>query len=278
MESLVAALTATHAQQMEGLKGQADAYIAALREEHRESLKAVLEQNQPLDTQRGVRWRGTIPPFSGTSSECVLEFLNRAEREFRLQNLTDKGLQLEACRAALTGAAHNWSERASASKDYTDFPTFKKKIIAAFDDPEKEANVRIELQKLKMDSKQGLNAYIDEFRRIISRTTTMHVTDIVHRFQEGLIPALRRKLLERWPGTLEEAILDARNIERGHRLTRGGGQTFERRYSTPDASGPTPMDLTQMQTKFCYVCGDPSHFVRRCPKRATKPAGNASQQ
>ena len=113
----------------------------------------------------------------------------------------------------LEGNALRWWQDENQQRPINDWATFVARLLARFRPVQATLISRQRLDKLKHLEKQHVNQYANAFQTILTPITDMSDADQVHKFVTGLQPDIRRRVFERLPATLKDAIDAAVSIE-----------------------------------------------------------------
>lgn len=253
------------------------------------------EQLQGQQQQQSDKWGASAsiivkppPPFSGKSGENIGAWIFQVESFFEIKQIP-AGDRLRYMPSFLGGQALVWFQSActqikSQSRGpFETWDSFLDELQKQFLPPNHQQSLRRQLRRLQQ--KGSVQAYISEFREIVSQIGNMSEEDKICFFTEGLQHQARNELFYRSPSTLDEAISIASSFT-GSKIPIHEIKT----YQAPQESDTHPMELGALSKgkkyiprpkKFCEVHGSGYHSTQECraarsgqifsPKSSEKP-------
>ena len=209
----------------------------------------------------------------------------------------------------LSGRAKDWALglKLTDPECFPDYATFKHKLRATFEPTQHEFRARTDFLSLRQGSR-SLHDYIQDLRFLISCCIEVPIDPLtqITRFMMGLNAGpIRDEVYRHEYETLDEAIRKALETEfrvrRSHYdLSRGksfGRPNASRSNTSSNSSGPTPMDISTINTSnrrnitgsardrsrdSCHNCGEIGHWSPDCsqPRRSrvqSRPNGNSNR-
>lgn len=193
--------------------------------------------------------RSKIPAASNyTGSAHTLDnWLREMEQQFDWYGYNSNAERVAMAAAQLRGAALDWwhaldlEEKQSLRASFTEFD---RALRRRFQPVDSAKTARLALDQLTQGAKQPVHDYTAQFRRLLTAVPSMSAEDRVHRYVQGLRPAVRSLLLLQDVKTLDDAIASAARI--------GSLSQYASQAAAPGSSTAGPMDL-------CALTGaDPS--------------------
>jgi hypothetical protein len=228
-----------------------------------------------------------LPMFNGRKTENVSTWLFQADEAFLSQHIHDEA-RVPYIASMLGEAALQWylNRRRAAEYDdsltINDWEKFSSAIKKAFQAPHHQQLLRRRLKNLRQTG--SVQEYVYDFRSLLGQTTEMGELDKVQYFVDGLKQRTKIEVNYRAPELLEDAISIAITYDSA---MYGEARTDvpRRASSFPQAAGPTPMELDNVQarrpltdldrenllrTGSCFYCRERGHIAKFCPKRTSR--------
>lgn len=191
-----------------------------------------------------IRRPGSYDGLSPTQLESWLREIEQ-QLQWYVASINTAAQQVLFAASHLTGSALDWWTTLSQSQRAAliDFASFAAALRQRFQPVGAAYAARTALDTLAQSSRQSVQDYIAEFRRLITFLPTMAEEDRIHRFTRGLRAAVADKVVMEAPATLDLAFALASRIDNRGTLMRTGGAGH-----TPFASpvGGAPMDVSNV--------------------------------
>ena len=203
--------------------------------------------------------RTKIPAASNYagSAHTLDNWLREMEQQFEWYGYNSHAERVAMAAAQLRGTALDWwhtlsqEEKQSLRASSADFEQALRKRFQPVDSAK---TARLALDQLAQGAKQSVHDYTAQFRRLLTAVPSMSADDRVHRYVQGLRPAVRSLLLLQDVKTLDEAIASAARIG-------SLSQYASHAASSSGAATAGPMDISAMQD-LCALTGADLSAVR----------------
>jgi hypothetical protein len=243
---------------------------------------------------RPIKFR--VSTYSGKDRENILRWFIELETAMVARLIEVEGAKVGFAISQLNGRAKDWALGLKLADAYCfpDYAVFKQKLRDTFEPIQHELRARTDFLSLKQGTR-GIHEYIQELRFLISCCIEVPIDPLtqITRFMMGLNSGpIRDEVYRHEYDTLDEAIRKALETEfrvkRSHYdLNRGKNSNRFSGYqssSNSSSSGPTPMDITAIDTSQgnsgntsnrdksrdkCHNCGEIGHWSPDCtqPRR-----------
>lgn len=212
-------------------------------------------------------------------------WLHQMELFLQLSGLLSGDYAVPCAVSYLSGTALTWWRGLEAQGNApTTWAAFKAKLAASFSLVDGERIARTRLDSLRQ--RTSVTDYTDSFMRLLLELPNMHVEDAIHRFLQGLKPAVRLHVELQRPTTLDVAISLAQAADSALFSSRTfPGQRIRSSHfsAMPPASsqpmelgalkGLTPEERSQLLREGkCFRCRAPGHLARDCSLRSRAEA------
>jgi hypothetical protein len=188
-------------------------------------------------------------------------------------NMVQDAQRIAFATALLRGAAMDWWRYTLLHHVPATWDEFSRALIAQFMPIAAERLARDQLAKLRQVD-GPVRRYIFEFRRLLLRVTDLTPADALHRFIQGLKPALAREVNIRDPPDLDTAMSIAQRADLfNYRAHVAASLTSQRAVG----GGPSPMELGMIDVPvrrfqgYCRNCGKWGHRAAECRQQKVKP-------
>jgi hypothetical protein len=195
--------------------------------------------------------RTKIPAASNYagSAHTLDNWLREMQQQFEWYCYNTDAERVAMAAAQLRGSALDWwSTLAMDSKQSlrASFAEFELALRKRFQPVDSAKSARLALDSLAQGAKQSVHDYTTQFRRLLTAVPSMSADDRVHRYVQGLRPAVRSLLLLQDVRTLDDAIASAARI--------GSLSQYASHAAASSApSSSSPMDLSVMQDLFALT-------------------------
>lgn len=195
--------------------------------------------------------RTKIPAASNYagSAHSLDNWLREMEQQFDWYGYNSHAERVAMAAAQLRGTALDWWHALSQQEKQplrASFADFEQALRKRFQPVDSAKTARLALDQLSQSAKQSVHDYTAQFRRLLTAVPSMSADDRVHRYVQGLRPAVRSLLLLQDVKTLDEAISSAARI--------GSLSQYASHASSTSSSTAGPMDLSVMQD-LCALTG-----------------------
>ena len=210
--------------------------------------------------------RRELPDFSGEQSTDAEEWLDLATKLSSFNNIkikADKDIVPEVVLwmgLAMTGLAHTWYTSLSL-RILNDFTLFVTEFRSFFVHVNVHQHIA-DFHKRVQSSNESVTAFYLSLQKYISRSgDLLKPQDHKHQFEEGLLPILKRYVLEKETKTLSDSFAEARKQE-ALLLRLGNNKNININYISPPLSSinliepphlsttPTPTTQAQLQQQL----------------------------
>jgi len=240
---------------------QAHALIAQLQEQNnmlQQQAAAALAAQTAATTIAQAAVVARAPPrtkipaasnYAG-SAHTLDNWLREMEQQFDWYGYNSHAERVAMAAAQLRGSALDWWHALDPQEKQllrVSFADFEQALRKRFQPVDSAKTARLALDQLTQGAKQSVHDYTAQFRRLLSAVPSMSADDRVHRYVQGLRPAVRSLLLLQDVKTLDEAIASAARIG-------SLSQYASHASSSTGASTAGPMDLSVVQD-LCMLTG-----------------------
>lgn len=187
--------------------------------------------------------------YSG-SAHTLDNWLREMEQQFDWYGYNSHAERVAMAAAQLRGSALDWWHALDLQEKQllrASFADFEQALRKRFQPVDSAKSARLALDQLMQGAKQSVHDYTAQFRRLLTAVPSMSADDRVHRYVQGLRPAVRSLLLLQDVKTLDEAIASAARIG-------SLSQYASHASSSTGASTAGPMDLSVVQD-LCMLTG-----------------------
>lgn len=219
--------------------------------------------------------RTKIPAASNYagSAHTLDNWLREMEQQFDWYGYNSHAERVAMAAAQLRGSALDWWHALSPEQKQPlreSFADFEQALRKRFQPVDSAKTARLALDQLTQGAKQSVHDYTAHFRRLLTAVPSMSADDRVHRYVQGLRPAVRSLLLLQDVKTLDEAIASAARI--------GSLSQYASQASlSTGASTAGPMDLSStVMRDLCALTGTGTSGGGEDDPSATD-AGDAAQ-
>lgn len=184
-------------------------------------------------------------------------------------NMQNDAQRIAFATALLRGAAMDWWRYTLLHHVPATWDDFSRALIAQFMPIAAERLARDQLARLRQGD-GPVRKYIFEFRRLLLRVTDLTPADALHRFVQGLKPALAREVNIRDPPDLDTAMSIAQRADIFNYRAHVAATLTSQRVA---GGGPTAMELGMIDGPvprrfegYCRGCGKWGHRAAECRK------------
>jgi hypothetical protein len=198
--------------------------------------------------------RTKIPAASNYagSAHTLDNWLREMEQQFDWYGYNSHAERVAMAAAQLRGSALDWWHALSPDEKQPlreSFADFEQALRKRFQPVDSAKSARLALDQLAQGARQSVHDYTAHFRRLLTAVPSMSADDRVHRYVQGLRPAVRSLLLLQDVKTLDEAIASAARIG-------SLSQYASHASSSTGASTAGPMDLSStVMRDLCALAG-----------------------
>jgi hypothetical protein len=204
----------TPEQQLAALQQQMAAMQAHMQQQAAAAAQAQHAPAAPV--HHTPRPRIAVPSqYSGASGAALDGWLREMHQQFEWYQMTTTADQVRLACTNLRSTALDWwasltpAESAAVAASWA---AFEQALRDRFQPVNSAQTARLQLDSLRMHTRQTVQEYIAAFRRLLTAVPSMSEDDRVHRFVQGLTPPLRAHLNTHGVTTLAAAIAMAARV------------------------------------------------------------------
>jgi hypothetical protein len=193
--------------------------------------------------------RTKIPAASNYAGSALAldNWLREMQQQFEWYGYNGDAERVAMAAAQLRGSALDWWHALEDKQLLrSSFAEFEQALRKRFQPVDSAKTARLALDQLTQGAKQSVHDYTTQFRRLLTAASSMSTEDRVHRYVQGLRPAVRSLLLLQDVKTLDDAITSAARIG-------SLGQYASHAAGSSGPSSSSPMDLSVMQDLFALT-------------------------
>ena len=184
------------------------------------------------------------------SAHTLDNWLREMEQQFDWYGYNSDAERVAMAAAQLRGTALDWWHALDSEEKQllrASFADLTRALRKRFQPVNSAQTARLALDQLTQGVKQPVHDYTAQFRRLLTAVPSMSAEDRVHRYVQGLRPAVRSLLLLQDVKTLDEAIASAARI--------GSLSQYAAQAAASGSSTAGPMDLCAL-TSAEFVTDD----------------------
>lgn len=239
-----------------------------------------------------AKLKPTPPPtFDGSRTRPVDEWLFTVEQYFYAAGATDDQQKIIFAGQQLRDNAARWWMSVLQGQRPSSWEDFKTSILRQYQPINPALAARQELKRCVQ--RGSVQDYVSRLRTIFLRIPTITDEEKLERFKDGLKHEILFKLIEREPGSFEDAVRYAEHYDvLTYTFRQQQQRAAEPRTASAAAYGaPTPMELGAvpeharsssqlklpklteaekqrcMDKQLCFYCRQPGHSISQCPLR-----------